>query len=199
MTALYNRGIPLVMYFGDADYVCNWIGGEVVSHDVGAEGYESAGFADIQSSDGVTHGVVKQAGHFSFVRVYDSGHEVPFYQPVVSLEMFERVVKGMDIATGKVTVQKDYLTEGPKTSEYINGNSTMVFEVLPTNATYNTTTNMHNPLDEPPTTKKLSKRASKKPRWSAMAFAKRSLVAVARTIRRPFAFSAASASSTSGR
>jgi len=37
---------------------------------------------------------VKQSGHFAFVRIYESGHEVPFYQPLASLEMFERAICG---------------------------------------------------------------------------------------------------------
>lgn len=30
--------------------------------------------------DGVEYGEVRQYGNFSFLRVYESGHEVPYYQ-----------------------------------------------------------------------------------------------------------------------
>ena len=50
------------MYTGDADYNCNWLGGEVVSEMIGAPGFSSAGYANITTSDGVVHGQVKQSG-----------------------------------------------------------------------------------------------------------------------------------------
>ncbi len=84
---------------------------------------------------------MKQAGKFAFSRIYESGHEVPFYQPLAALEIFERAINGKDIATGTVTPGPDYLTEGTAESTYREGNSTIQFEVLPTNSTYDTATN----------------------------------------------------------
>lgn len=57
---------------------CNWLGGEVVSNEVGQPGFASAGYVDISTSDNVVHGQVKQSGAFSFLRIYNAGHEVPF-------------------------------------------------------------------------------------------------------------------------
>ena len=127
---IYDAGITMVQYYGDADYVCNWLGGEVVADHMNATGYDTAGFANISSSDGKVHGVVKQAGQFAFVRIYDAGHEVPFYKPLVSLEMFERVLKGLDIETGKVNVTEGYATEGEMKSNFKEGNSTVQTEIL---------------------------------------------------------------------
>lgn len=45
--------------------------------------------------DGTEYGEVRQYGNFSFLRVYESGHEVPYYQPVAALEMFRRVLNGL--------------------------------------------------------------------------------------------------------
>ena len=47
----------------------------------------------------------------------------------------------MDIATGKEKLGPSYITKGTAMSEFREGNATMVFEVLPSNSTYNTTTN----------------------------------------------------------
>lgn len=81
------------------------------------------------------------------MRIYESGHEVPFYQPLASLELFERALARKDIATGKHTVKSHggYKTHGTPTSEYWEGNGTIVMEVLPSDATYNTTLNGPNP------------------------------------------------------
>jgi hypothetical protein len=145
VAALLAQGVTVVMYAGDADYNCNWLGGEAVSLEVGAPGFNSAGYVNISTDDGTVHGQVRQAGHFAFVRVYESGHEVPFYQPEVALAMFERVINGRDVATGEVTVGPWYRTVGTPKSTYREGNGTVQFEVLDPDATYNTTTNAPNP------------------------------------------------------
>jgi hypothetical protein len=94
------------------------------------------GYTNVTTSDGVVHGQVKQSGKFSFLRIYESGHEVPFYQPVIALEMFERALAGLDIATGTEVVDADYLSVGTPTSTYIEGNSTIQLSVTPSDETY---------------------------------------------------------------
>ena len=44
--------------------------------------------------------MIMTLSNYAFVRIFESGHEVPFYQPAGSLAMLERVIKGLDIATG---------------------------------------------------------------------------------------------------
>lgn len=55
-------------------YIGNWLGGEVVSNEVGQPGFDCSGYTNISTSDGTVHGQVKQSGAFSFVRIYESGH-----------------------------------------------------------------------------------------------------------------------------
>jgi hypothetical protein len=117
----------------------------VVADMINATGYSEAGFTNISTSDNIVHGQVKQSGLFSFVRIYESGHEVPFYQPVAALEMFERALKQVDIATGKDKVGADYITVGTPTSDFREGNATVQMEVLPANSTYNTALNGPDP------------------------------------------------------
>jgi hypothetical protein len=158
MKKLIDANLTVIMYTGDADYNCNWLGGEAVSHSINAPSYSQAGYKNITTSDSIVHGQVKQAGKFSFIRIYESGHEVPFYQPLVALEMFERAVKGLDIATGMVEVGPGYLTIGTKESSYREGNGTMQTEVVEVGAEYNTTTNMPNPFNASAVTRKGSRR-----------------------------------------
>lgn len=75
---------------------------------------------------------MKQADNFAFARVYYSGHEVPFYQPVLALMLFNRTIHGVDIATGTVPVSVGggYVTKGTAMSEFREGNETVVWEVL---------------------------------------------------------------------
>jgi len=157
--ALVKQGVYVVQYTGDADYNCNWLGGEVVAAEIAAPGFASAGYQNISTSDGVVNGVVKQSGNYAFLRIYYSGHEVPFYQPVLALEMFERAINRKDIATGKQHICHDglegllfcagapmYKTVGPAKSTFREGNGTFVFVELPDTATYNTTTHRPNAI-----------------------------------------------------
>ncbi|TRX88425.1 hypothetical protein FHL15_010681 [Xylaria flabelliformis] len=148
---LIEHDVTVALYAGDADYNCNWLGSEVIANTVGsssissvsqqAGNFAAAGYRDLQTSDGVVHGQVKQAGKFSWTRIYESGHEVPFYQPLASLEFFERAIQGRDIETGQHVVGKSYRTGGPLKSTYREGNGTIQFEVTPANLTYDVITN----------------------------------------------------------
>jgi Serine carboxypeptidase len=160
MLKLIKQGVYVVMYTGDADYNCNWLGGEAVSKEIGAPGFSSAGYTNITTSDKIVHGQVKQSEEFAFVRIYESGHEVPFYQPLVSLEMFDRVINGKDIETGKTKLKpgKKYLTKGTAKSTYREGNSTIQPDLVDTDCTYNTTTNAPNPCKSSSDKRSLEKR-----------------------------------------
>ncbi|KAH8658371.1 Alpha/Beta hydrolase protein [Xylariales sp. PMI_506] len=141
MRYLLSRGITVAIYAGDADSNCNWLGDEAVAEEVAARGFDTAGYADLQTSDGITHGQVKQAGLFSFTRVYESGHMVPFYQPLAGLALLNRTLHGLDIETGNQVVSAGYLTKGSPKSTHHQGNATVQWEVTPRNLTYNITTN----------------------------------------------------------
>jgi len=139
--------ITVLQYAGDADYNCNWLGGEAVTDLINPAGWTTAGYTNISTSDSIVHGQVKQAGRFAFARVYESGHEVPFYQPVAALEIFDRAINGKDIATGERKVRAGYRTRGTVKSTYREGNSTIQLATPPVDDTYNTTTNEPNPYN----------------------------------------------------
>ncbi|KAK1083949.1 hypothetical protein LTR33_002953 [Friedmanniomyces endolithicus] len=139
---LLHQGVSILQYAGDADYNCNWLGGEAIASEINAPGWHSAGYQNLSTPDGIVHGVVKQAGNFSFVRVYDAGHSVPFYKPLVALKMFERMLRGTDIATGEVEVSGGYKSEGPAKSRYVNGNGTIQMGVTDPSCTYDVELNV---------------------------------------------------------
>ena len=60
-------------------------------------------------------GVVKQAGRFSFARVFDAGHSPAMFQPETVHELFNRAMFNNDLATGKEDITKNttYVTDGP--------------------------------------------------------------------------------------
>ncbi|KAL8938962.1 MAG: hypothetical protein Q9211_002963 [Gyalolechia sp. 1 TL-2023] len=119
LETILNNSIRVTLFYGDADYICNWLGGQAVSLAVNytnkAE-FAAAGYAPFMV-DGTEYGEVREYGNFSFLRIYEAGHEVPFYQPLASLEFFRRVLGGRDIAQGTTQVTGTYSTNG-------NANST---------------------------------------------------------------------------
>lgn len=71
---ILNNSVRVAMYHGDADYICNWFGGEAVSLAVNytdSAEFRAAGYAPFVL-DGTEYGEVRQYGNFSFLRMYDS-------------------------------------------------------------------------------------------------------------------------------
>jgi carboxypeptidase C (cathepsin A) len=57
---LLNAGVRVALYYGDADYICNWFGGEAVSLAVNythSDEFRAAGYEDFVV-DGVAYGQV---------------------------------------------------------------------------------------------------------------------------------------------
>ena len=118
---ILNSGIKLALIYGDRDYICNWLGGENVSLNVPysqSEKFHDAGYANISTNASYIGGQVRQYGNFSFSRVFQSGHEVPAYQPETAYQIFSRAIFGNDIATGTVSTNNnsDYATQGSSTT-----------------------------------------------------------------------------------
>lgn len=117
---LLNNSVRVSMIYGDADYICNWFGGQAVSLAVNythKEEFAAAGYAPFRV-DGTEYGEVRQRGNFSFTRVYEAGHEVPYYQPIASLELFRRILLGLDLADGNLRISANYTTVGTANSTH---------------------------------------------------------------------------------
>lgn len=124
-----DSGVRVVLYYGDADYICNWFGGEAVSLQVEfshATDFRAAGYVPF-TVGGREYGEVREAGNFSFVRIYEAGHEVPFYQPEASLELFRRAIMGQRMVDGVGMVGPGLATNGTA-----NATHTEAFVPLPT-------------------------------------------------------------------
>jgi carboxypeptidase C (cathepsin A) len=70
---ILDSGIKVSLVYGDADYACNFIGGEEVSLAINyteSEEFRSAGYAAIQINSSYVGGQVRQYGNFSFIRVF---------------------------------------------------------------------------------------------------------------------------------
>ncbi|KAF7714553.1 Carboxypeptidase [Penicillium ucsense] len=93
--------IPVLIYAGDADFICNWLGNKAWSEALEWPGQKE--FAKKELKDltieqnehtGKKIGQVKSHGNFTFMRLYGGGHMVPMDQPEASLEFFNRWLGG---------------------------------------------------------------------------------------------------------
>ncbi|CAK4034662.1 related to carboxypeptidase C (cathepsin A) [Lecanosticta acicola] len=111
-------GVRVALIYGDADYICNWFGGQAVSlavnHTHKAE-FAAAGYEPMIYG-GIQYGEVRERGNFSFTRIYQSGHEIPYYQPQAALAHFQRVIEGVDIPQGLQKVTANWTSTGPENS-----------------------------------------------------------------------------------
>jgi len=92
------KEIPVLVYAGDADYICNWLGNKAWTEALewpGQEKYKKAETKDLLlGGDGKKIGDVKSSGNFTFVRIHGGGHMVPYDQPEASSEFFNRWLSG---------------------------------------------------------------------------------------------------------
>ena len=75
-------GVRVNLFYGDADYICNWFGGQAVSLALKYENskeFAAAGYVPFVYG-GNEYGETREYGNFSFTRIYEAGHEVPYYQ-----------------------------------------------------------------------------------------------------------------------
>ncbi|EMD87377.1 hypothetical protein COCC4DRAFT_22114 [Bipolaris maydis ATCC 48331] len=119
---LLNHDVRVSLAYGDADYICNWFGGQAISLALKythSQQFRAAGYEPM-TVDGTEYGEVRQYGNFSFARIYESGHEVPYYQPVAALAYFNRTINHYDIATGEKPVTANLTSSGPANATHTN-------------------------------------------------------------------------------
>lgn len=91
---MVNSGIQVVVWAGDADWICNWLGNLGAVNAVSWSG--TAAFASQAlipyTVDGAPAGTFKTLGNLSFARIFGAGHEVPFYTPQAALQVFQQTM-----------------------------------------------------------------------------------------------------------
>ncbi|KAF2743998.1 carboxypeptidase Y-like protein A [Sporormia fimetaria CBS 119925] len=92
------KEIPVLVYAGDADYICNWLGNKAWTEALEWEGqkeYKKSETKDLlQGGNGDKIGDFKSHGNLTFVRIHGGGHMVPYDQPAASADFFTRWLAG---------------------------------------------------------------------------------------------------------
>lgn len=96
---LLEAGIPVLIYAGDQDYICNWLGNKkwvLALKWKGANKFLAA--QDLPWNNQA--GVARNYGPFTFLQVKNAGHMVPMDQPQVSLDMLNQFTQGRSFVEG---------------------------------------------------------------------------------------------------
>jgi len=106
LTELVNDGVRLLVYVGNADLLCNYMGNELWLGEFDTQFLEEFkqsksvpwfawGSSRIAGEVRSAGGGGSRAGNVTFVNIYEAGHMAPFNQPEASLDLITRWV--MDI------------------------------------------------------------------------------------------------------
>lgn len=94
---LLEAGVPVLIYAGDKDYICNWLGNREWVNKLEwelSESFQQASINDWVTPSGEYAGTVQSNGLLTFLRVFNAGHMVPFDQSANSLDMVNRWIAG---------------------------------------------------------------------------------------------------------
>lgn len=100
--------IPILLFNGNRDIICNYIGTEAYIDNMkwnGHEGWDDKTVFNWQF-DGSTAGYVRNSRNLTFVNVFNSSHMVPFDVPFVSRSLIDLATGNYDIKESEVITYK---------------------------------------------------------------------------------------------
>lgn len=89
---LLEEGIRVLIYAGDADFICNWMGNKAWTLKLewfGQDGFNQA--EDVDWNSTITKqpaGIFRTYEGLTFLRIFEAGHMVPYDQREHSIEFF---------------------------------------------------------------------------------------------------------------
>jgi carboxypeptidase C (cathepsin A) len=107
LESVINSGVRTCIFDGDADYIVNFSGVEAMVDALQTQfttTYHQQQFATYNVA-GQSAGQYKNAGTFSYVRIYGAGHEVPAYKygtlatGQAALQMFSQCMSGSPLTS----------------------------------------------------------------------------------------------------
>lgn len=96
---LLNFGLPMLLYYGHDDIICNYVGSNnwiSKINWVGQEEFDNSTLKDWYINGNIV-AQYKYSSGLSYCLIYNSGHMVPYYQPEISFIMFDSFLKNYKI------------------------------------------------------------------------------------------------------
>ena len=97
---LLNDGIHALIYAGDVDFICNYLGNKAWTlkldwdHKDEFNAAEEHEWGESDNAESSAAGLVRTSNGFTFMQVYDAGHMVPTDQQEVALGMIKNFING---------------------------------------------------------------------------------------------------------
>ncbi|KAI8636895.1 Alpha/Beta hydrolase protein [Parasitella parasitica] len=96
-----EAGVRVLLYVGDMDWICNWVGNLAWSLDMewsGKQGYNNAPKEKWYSDfTGTQAGDVREFSNLTFLRIFNAGHMVPYDQPENALDFFDKWLNNISL------------------------------------------------------------------------------------------------------
>ncbi|KAG8354454.1 hypothetical protein FVEN_g7834 [Fusarium venenatum] len=98
---IVRDGVQVLIWAGDSDYVCNWLGTKRVADAVDWPKKEIFSQTDLQpyTVNGVQKATFKSVKNLHYVRVFNAGHNVGSYQPETSLQLIAQSLSGKGLSS----------------------------------------------------------------------------------------------------
>ncbi|CEO97689.1 hypothetical protein PBRA_005803 [Plasmodiophora brassicae] len=96
LSSLLERGLPTLIFYGDQDLICNYVGGMHLAEQLRwsrSDAYKQKQFSP-WVANGVDSGIIKGEGPLTFLVVKDAGHMVPMDQPAAALALITSFTNG---------------------------------------------------------------------------------------------------------
>ncbi|CAG8621317.1 37154_t:CDS:2 [Gigaspora margarita] len=94
---LLDNNVPIMFFTGDADYICNWLGGNEMAESLKwkrSQEFKNAMFQEWTIGT-IKVGEIREIKNLWFVKISESGHFVPHDQPRNSLELFKKWINSL--------------------------------------------------------------------------------------------------------
>jgi len=99
ISALLERGIRTLIYVGENDWICNWVGNEQMTLNLEWTGKDAFGAEPLREwkIDGKAAGSTRSSGKLTFATIHGAGHMAPYDKPAESLELVKRWLANTDL------------------------------------------------------------------------------------------------------
>lgn len=101
LSNVVQSGIRVLIWAGDADFICNYQGSFNVVNALNWANTKTFASTALKSYtvNGAAGGLFKTMSNLNYLQVYAAGHEVPYYQPAVALQVFKQIMGGNGLAS----------------------------------------------------------------------------------------------------
>ncbi|KAJ1324037.1 serine carboxypeptidase-like clade IV [Microdochium nivale] len=101
LPAVLAAGVQVAIYAGDADFLSSWISNKLEAESIAWP--RQAEFVDAPlvpyTVGGTERGMIKTVGNLAYLKVFEAGHDLAYFQPQVALQVMRQLFAGNLVST----------------------------------------------------------------------------------------------------